>query len=118
MITAMAVMAAAGSLWNELWQKILSVVLENTCYNELEIGKGFFMSILEANLKLLSTNPEDRQKEIQRYFLVNFCENNPYKPLSGDETLSELAESRACYARGEGEDFDKALDGMGVKYGL
>lgn len=60
----------------------------------------------------------DRQKEIQRYLLVNFCENNPYKPLSGDEILSELAESRACYDRGEGEDFDKALDEIGAKYGL
>lgn len=76
------------------------------------------MSTLEANLELLSTIPEDRQKEIQRYLLVNFCENNPYKPLSGDEILSELADSRACYDRGEGEDFDKALDEMGAKYGL
>lgn len=76
------------------------------------------MSTLEANLELLSTIPEDRQKEIQRYLLVNFCENNPYKPLSGDEILSVLADSRACYDRGEGEDFDKALDEMGAKYGL
>lgn len=76
------------------------------------------MSILEANLELLSTIPEDRQKEIQRYLSVNFCGNNPYKPLSGDEILSELAESRMCYERGEGEDFDKALDEIGVKYGL
>lgn len=76
------------------------------------------MSILEANLELLSTIPEERQKEIQRYLLVNFCGNNPYKPLSGDEILTELAESRACYGRGEGEDFDKALDEIGAKYGL
>ncbi len=76
------------------------------------------MSTLEADLELLSTIPEDRQKEIQRYLLVNFCENNPYKPLSGNEILSELAESRACYNRGEGEDFDKALDEIGAKYGL
>lgn len=64
MITAMAVMAAAaGSLWNELWQKILSVILENTCYNELKIRKGFFMSILEANLKLLSTIPKTARRK-------------------------------------------------------
>lgn len=76
------------------------------------------MSTLEANLELLSTIPEERQKEIQRYLLVNFCGNNPYKPLSEKEILSELAESRACYDRGEGEDFDKALDEIGAKYGL
>ena len=76
------------------------------------------MSTLEANLELLSTIPEERQKEIQRYLLVNFCGNNPYKPLSEEEILSELAESRGCYDRGEGEDFDKALDEIGAKYGL
>lgn len=54
---------------------------------------------------MLSTIPEDRQKEIQRYLSMNFYGNNPYKPLSGDEILSELAESRA-------------LDEIGVKYGL
>lgn len=76
------------------------------------------MSTLEANLALLSTIPEDCQKEIQNYLLVNFCGSNPYKPLSEKEILSELAESRNCYDNGEGEDFDKVLDEMSVKYGL
>ena len=35
-----------------------------------------------------------------------------------DEIYSELAESRACYERGEYEDFDTALDDIGKKYGL
>ena len=76
------------------------------------------MSTLEANLELLSTIPEEYQKEIQRYLLLNFCGNNPYKPVSEGEILSELAESRACYDRGEGEDFDKAFDEIGAKYSL
>lgn len=76
------------------------------------------MSTLEANLALLSTIPEDCQKEIQHYLLVNFCGKNPYKPLSEKEILLELAESRNCYDNGEGEDFDKVLDEMSVKYGL
>ena len=76
------------------------------------------MSILEANLELLSTIPEECQKEIQSYLKINFCRDNPYKPLSREEILSELAESRECYDRGEGEDFDKTLDEIGVKYGL
>lgn len=76
------------------------------------------MSMLEANLALLSTIPEEHQKEIQSYLMMNFCGNNPYKPLSTDEILSELAESRMCYSNGEGEDFDKALDEIGTKYGL
>ena len=76
------------------------------------------MSTLEANMALLSTIPEEGQKEIQRYLLLNFCKSNPYKPLSGEEILSELAESRGCYENGEGEDFDKVLDEISVKYGL
>ena len=66
------------------------------------------MSTLEANLELLSTIPEEHQKEIQQFLLMNFCNENPYK----------LAQSRACYERGEGEDFDKAVDEIGAKYGL
>lgn len=76
------------------------------------------MSTLEANLTLLSTIPEEDQKEIQRYLIMNFCGGNPYKPLSKEEILSELAESRICYNNGEGEDFDKALDEIGEQYGL
>ena len=76
------------------------------------------MSTLEANMELLSTIPEEHQKEIQQFLLMNFCSENPYKPLSRNEILSELAQSRACYERGEGEDFDKAVDEIGAQYGL
>ncbi len=76
------------------------------------------MSTLEANLALLLTIPEESQEEIQSYLLANFCGNNPYKPLSSSEILAELAESRACYRAGEGEDLDKVLDEIGDKYGL
>ena len=68
------------------------------------------MSILEANLALLLTIPEERQEEIQSYLLTNFCADNPYKPLSSGEILAELAESRECYLAGEWEEFDKVLD--------
>lgn len=76
------------------------------------------MSTLEANLALLLTIPEERQEEIQSYLLTNFCTDNPYRPLSSDEILAELAESRACYLAGGGEDFDKVLDEIGDRYGL
>lgn len=76
------------------------------------------MSTLEANLALLLTIPEERQEEIQSYLLTNFCVDNPYKPLSGSEILTELAESRACYQVGEGEDLNKVLDEIGDRYGL
>ena len=76
------------------------------------------MSTLETNLALLLTIPEERQEEIKSYLLTNFCTNNPYKPLSSSEILAELAESRACYQAGEGEDLSKVLDEIGDKYGL
>ena len=76
------------------------------------------MSTLEANLALLLTIPEESQEEIQSYLLANFCGNSPYKPLSSSEILEELAESRACYQAGEGEDLDKVLDEIGGRYGL
>ncbi len=50
--------------------------------------------------------------------LNNFCEKNPFKPLSLEEIDAELEESRECYKRGEGEDFDDALNEISAKYGL
>lgn len=76
------------------------------------------MSTLETNMALLLTIPEERQEEIRSYLLTNFCTDNPYKPLSSSEILAELAESRACYQAGEGEDIDKVLDEIGDRYGL
>ena len=69
-------------------------------------------------MALLTTIPEVHQAEIRRYLLMNFCEKNPYRPLSKHEIIAELAESRDCYLRGEGEDFERALNEIGVKYGL
>lgn len=76
------------------------------------------MSTMEANLALISTIPEERQEEIRAYLLMNFCANNPYKPLSANEILTELAQARENYEKGEGEDFDSAIDEISAKYGL
>ena len=76
------------------------------------------MSTKEANIALLLTIPEDAQQQIFVYLMQNFCNGNPYKPRSAEEIYSELAESKACYERGEYEDFDDALDDISKKYGL
>jgi len=76
------------------------------------------MSTKEANIALLSTIPEDAQKQIFVYLTRHFCNGNPFKPKSAEEIYSELAESRVCYERGEYEDFDDALDDISKKYGL
>lgn len=43
---------------------------------------------------------------------------NLFKSKSAEEIYLELAESRACYEKGEYEDFDDALDDIGKKYDL
>lgn len=75
------------------------------------------MSTLESNIALLSTIPEEFQGTIHTY-LVNLCADNPFKPMSANEILEELAESRACYERGEFQDFDEVLDEISDKYGI
>ena len=76
------------------------------------------MSTREANVALLSTIPEDAQQQIFIYLTENFCADNPYKPKSANEIYTDLAESRACYERGDFEDFDDALDDISKKYGI
>jgi len=76
------------------------------------------MSTREVNIALLSTIPETAQHQIYVYLTENFCKKNPFNPLTAEQIYAELAESRACYERGEYEDFDDALDEISEKYGL
>lgn len=76
------------------------------------------MSILEENIAIISTIPEDMQEKIHTYLVTNFCVANPFKPLASNEILDELAESRECYERGEYKDFDEALKEISEKYGI
>lgn len=76
------------------------------------------MNTKEANIALLLTIPDDAQPQIFAYLTQNFCNGNPFKPKSAEEIFSELANSRACYERGEYEDFDDALDDISLRYGL
>ena len=69
------------------------------------------MSTREANIALLSTIPEEVQQQ-------NFCDGNPLEPKSAEDIYAELEASRACFNRGEYEDFDDALDEISKKYDL
>lgn len=40
------------------------------------------------------------------------------KPLTAREIMGELAESRRCYEKGEGEDFESAIKDIEEKYNL
>ncbi|MBQ0058604.1 MAG: hypothetical protein KBS83_01400 [Lachnospiraceae bacterium] len=76
------------------------------------------MTAKEANIALLSTIPENVQQQIFEYLVKNYCTENPFRPKSAEEIYSELAESRACYERGEYEDFDEALNDICRRYGI
>lgn len=76
------------------------------------------MSTREVNIALLSTIPENAQQQIFVYLTQHFCNGNPFKPKSADEIYAELTEARACYERGEYDDFDDALDEISDKYGI
>lgn len=76
------------------------------------------MSTREVNIALLSTIPENAQQQIFVYLTQHFCKGNPFKPKSADEIYAELTEARACYERGEYDDFDDALDEISDKYGI
>lgn len=55
---------------------------------------------------------------IQVSLSQNYCGDYPFKPLTAEDIYSELAESRDCYAKGEYEDFEDALDEISTRYGL
>ena len=76
------------------------------------------MDYRKANMELLSKIPDAYQEEIHEYLLQNFGEDSPFKPMSKQEILAELAESRACYERGEYQNFDEVLDEISKEYGL
>lgn len=76
------------------------------------------MSTREANIALLSKIPDIEQQRIFIYLTENFCLDNPFKAKSAEEIYADLEESRNLYAQGEYEDFDDAIDEIGVKYGL
>ena len=48
----------------------------------------------------------------------DFYNENPFHLKSADEIYAELAAARACYERGEYEDFDEVMDEISAKYDL
>ena len=62
--------------------------------------------------------PTLMDKEVNMDLTQNSFKGNPLNLKSAEEIYSELAESRACYERGEYENFDDALDDISRKYSL
>lgn len=73
---------------------------------------------LEANIAMLATFPEEKQREIYTYLVMQCGNDNPFRPVGREEIYAELEESRSCFERGEYKDFGEAIDEIRIKYGL
>lgn len=79
------------------------------------------MSALEATVSMLEVMPEDARIKVLEYTQTLFTAPrpaNPYKPLSAEKILADLAESRAQIAEGKGVDMEQALTKMGERHGF
>ena len=76
------------------------------------------MTMMQSNVALIQSIPENRQKDIYNYLIMNFAKDSPFAPLSEQEILDELAESRREAEKGNFRDFDDFMDELEAKYDL
>ena len=76
------------------------------------------MTVMQSNLDLIRKIPEEKQQEIHNFLILNLPNDNPFEPMSKQQILNELAESRQQAEDGNYRDFDEALDEIEAKYGL
>jgi len=77
------------------------------------------MSTLEQTVSMLEALPEDDVKAIHdiiyRFYIR---EHSPFKPVTKQQVLMDLAVSRQQIANGEGEELGEAIREIEMKYGL
>ena len=79
------------------------------------------VSTIEATVSMLEAMPEDAKLLVFNYTrsLFSSANNpNPFVPLTEDQILSDLAESRQQIADGKGMNMREALSEMGEKHGF
>ena len=77
------------------------------------------MSVTEATLGLMSTMSEEELLEMyhQARRIID-QRSSPYRPLSKQKILADLAVSRQQIENGEAVDFDTAIDEIEAQHGL
>lgn len=77
------------------------------------------MSTLEQTVSMLESLPEDDVKAIHdityRFYIR---EHSPFKPVTREQILKDLAISRQQIANGEGKELGEAIREIEAKYGL
>lgn len=79
------------------------------------------MSTLEATVSMLEAMPEDARIKVLEFTQQLFTSRkpaNPFIPVSQDQVLSDLAESRSQIATGQGLNMEDALNRMGEQHGF
>lgn len=79
------------------------------------------MSTLDATISMLESMPEDARIQVMEFTQKLFTSGkpaNPFVPVSQEQILSDLAESRRQISDGEGLDMENALNRMGKEHGF
>ena len=78
------------------------------------------MSTLDATVSMLEAMPEDARIKVMEFTQKLFTSRkpaNPFVPVSQEQILSDLAESRQQISAGQGLNMEDALKRMGKQIG-
>lgn len=76
---------------------------------------------IEATVSLLETMPEEARIKVLEFTQQLFVpqkSSNPFAPVSAEQVLSDLTESRRQIADGKGQDMAEALNQLGRQHGF
>lgn len=79
------------------------------------------MSTLDATISMLEAMPEDarlKDLEFTQQLFTSRKPANPFVPISQEQVMSDLSESRQQIASGQGVNMEDALDWMGKIHGF
>ena len=79
------------------------------------------MSTLDATVSMLEAMPEDARIKVMEFTQKLFTSRkpaNPFVPVSQEQILSDLAESRQQISAGQGLNMEDALKRMGTQHGF
>ena len=79
------------------------------------------MSTLDATVSMLESMPEDARIKVMEFTQKLFTSRkpaNPFVPVSQEQILSDLAESRQQISAGQGLNMEDALKRMGKQHGF
>ncbi len=79
------------------------------------------MSTLDATVSMLEAMSEEARIKVMEYTQRLFTSErlaNPFVPVSQEQLLSDLAQSRQQINDGEGLDMEDALNEMGKQHGF